>query len=69
MEVIVQDIYTESIWLQKIGDGPWKKIDLSVYGGKVPVVLGSKTSWSMTETLYGRQHYWVGNDDPPLEGC
>jgi len=35
---------------RKIGDGPWKPIDLSVYGGRVPVVfLNDRADWVETE--------------------
>ena len=37
---------------RKIGNGPWEKIDCSMYpGGLPPIVFLKGTNWGMTSTL------------------
>ena len=48
--VIIQEIFTETCWLRKIADGPWRRVDCSLYDGRPPVVFLHGHTWAMTET-------------------
>jgi hypothetical protein len=38
-------------WYRKIGDGPWEKIDLSLWGGRLPVVWLRPVEFVITKTI------------------
>lgn len=48
--VTIREKWTRTTGWIKIGDGPWRPIDLTPYGGKPPVIfLNSETDWVIRE--------------------
>lgn len=57
--VVIQEEFTETSWRRKIGDGPWEDIDLSLYGGRAPVVF-------LKGPKVGYQETWVSKKEAKL---
>jgi hypothetical protein len=54
--VEIVEIFTRKKWFRRVGDGPLEEVDLTLYGGVVPVVfLDDKMEWvKQTKLLPGR---------------
>jgi hypothetical protein len=51
-KVVSQDLYIRNppLWYRRVGNGPWTRVDLSIFGGRLPVVWLKPVSWLITET-------------------
>jgi hypothetical protein len=51
--IVIHDLYIRNPprWFRRIGNGPWEPVDLSLFGGKLPVVWLRPVDYLITETL------------------
>lgn len=54
VKISVDDLFTRTEWFRRIDNGPWEKVDLTPYGGNVPVVfLKPDIDWVQERTWIG----------------
>ena len=47
--IVITERWTRTDGWRRVGYGPWEPIDLTPYGGKVPIAFGNDVQWIMQE--------------------
>jgi hypothetical protein len=53
--VEVRDRYTKNSWARKIGDGPWMEQDLTMWGGRAPMIFSNTVAWVIETTIISKK--------------